>query len=149
LHQHEALGIRDNLGGVQRLLQILKELLLVALKLVGATNELEDLGGTRTLALEGGQATGENSFGNQSDWHAKVQRVDSSPLSGTLLSSRVEDLLEERSSIVIVEVQDVTSNFDQEGIEDTLVPLGKGVADLLVLHSETALHDIVGLRDIS
>jgi hypothetical protein len=82
----------------------------------------------------------------KSNRHAEIESVDGSPLSGSLLSSRVEDLLEERSSVVIVEVHDVAGDFDQEGVEDALVPLCEDITDFLVLHSKTALHDIVGLR---
>ena len=43
LHQHEALGVRDDLGGIQSLLKVLEELLLVTLELGDAADELRDL----------------------------------------------------------------------------------------------------------
>ena len=39
LHEHESLGVRDDLGCVQSLLEILKELLLIALELVASADE--------------------------------------------------------------------------------------------------------------
>jgi hypothetical protein len=65
LHEHESLGVRDDLGCVQSLFEILKELLLVALELVASADELENLGGAGTLALDGGETAGEHSFGDQ------------------------------------------------------------------------------------
>ena len=96
------------------MLKILKELLLVALELVASADELENLGGTSTLALDGGETTGEHGFGDQSDRHSEIKSVDGSPLPGALLSCRIEDLLEKRGSVIIVEVHDIAGDFDQE-----------------------------------
>ena len=59
LDEHEALRVRDDLGGVQRLLQVVDELLLVAAE-GGHGWALEDLGGACALGLEGGEAAGED-----------------------------------------------------------------------------------------
>lgn len=145
LHQHETLGVGDDLGGVKSLLKVLEELLLVTLELGGSANELQLGGGLGTLGLDGGQATGKDGLGDQGDGHAQVQGVNGGPLSGSLLASRVEDLLDQWGSIVVVEVHDVAGDLDQEGVQDALVPLGEDIADLLVLHAKTTLHDVVGL----
>lgn len=145
LHKHESLSVRDDLGGVKSLLEILKKLLLVAGEGLLAGLQLEDGGGLGALALDGGEAASEDGLGDQSDWHTEIKSVDGGPLSGTLLASGVEDLLKERSSIVIVEVHDVAGNLNQEGIKNALVPLSEDITDLLSAHSKHALHDIVSL----
>ena len=148
LHEHEALGVGDNLGGVQGLLEVLKELLLVTLELAAApANELELRGGNGALVLDAGQATGQDGLGDQGNGHTKVEGVDGSPLAGTLLAGLVEDLLNESGAIVVVEVHDVTGDLNEERVQDALVPLGENVTNLLVGQSETALHDVVGLVD--
>ena len=145
LHEHEALGVRDDLGGVKGLLKVVDELLLVTREVGGGA--LEELGGTATLLLEGGKAAGEDRLADESDGHAEVESVDGGPLTGTLLAGRVHDLLEKRRTVLIVVVEDVTGNLNKEGVEDTLVPLGEDVTHLLVAHAETTLHHIVGLED--
>lgn len=147
MHQHETLSIGDNLGSIESLLQVIEELILVTLELGLSTLEVEELGGLGTLSLDGRQATAQDGLSDQSDGHAEIESVDGGPLSGTLLASSVEDLLEERSSIIIIEVHDVAGNLDKEGVKNTLVPGGEDITDLLVLHAETTLHDVVGLGD--
>jgi len=143
LHEHEALGVGDDLGGVKGLLKVGDELLLVAGEVgLGA---LELLAGAGALALEGGQAAGEDGLADESYGLAHVEGVDSGPLAGTLLASRVEDLLEEGSAVLVVVVHDVAGDLDEERVEHALVPLGEDITDLLVAHANTTLHDVVGL----
>ena len=61
------------------------------------------------------------------------------------MASRVEDLLEEGSAILVVVVHDVAGDLDEERVEHALVPLSEDVTDLLVGHANTTLHDVVGL----
>ena len=65
-HEHEALGVRDDLGRVESLLKVVDELLLVALELLllGTSNLLA---GTDTLLLEARQATSEDGLANERD----------------------------------------------------------------------------------
>ena len=72
------------------------------------------------------------SLANERHGHAEVESVNGSPLASTLLASRVEDLLEEWGSIVVVEVHDIAGDLNEEGVEDALVPLGEHIAHLLV-----------------
>lgn len=147
LHQHEALGIGDNLGGVKSLLQVLEKLLLVALKLAAAARlKLEARRGIGTLVLHGRKTAAQDGLGNQGDGHAEVQRVDGSPLAGALLAGLVEDLLDEGLAVIVVVVHDVAGDFNQERVQDTLVPFGKDIAHLLVGEAEDTLHDVVGLK---
>lgn len=89
-----------------------------------------------------------NSFSDQGNWHSEVKSVDGSPLAGTLLTSRVHNLLQERLSIVIVVVHDITCDLNEKGIENALVPCGQDVSHLLVGETKTALHDVVGLAGV-
>ena len=146
LHEHESLGVRDDLGCVQSLLEILKELLPVTLELIASADELEDLGGAGTLALDGGETAGEHGFGDQGNGHTEIQSIDGGPFAGSLLACRVENLLEKWGSVLVVEVHDIAGDFDQEGVKNALVPGCENITDFLVLHSKTTLHDIVGLR---
>ena len=59
LDEHEALRVRDDLGGVERLLEVVDELGFVAVEgWDGRT--LEDLAGAGALGLEGGETSGED-----------------------------------------------------------------------------------------
>ena len=149
LHQHEALGVGDDLGGVQSLLEVVEELLLVAGELLLPALELEEAGSLGALVLDGGQAAGQDGLGDEGDGLAEVKSVDGGPLAGTLLAGLVEDLLDERGAIVVVEVEDVAGDLNEEGVQDALVPLGEDVAHLLVGELKGTLHDVVGLGDES
>lgn len=63
-HEHEALGVGDDLGRVESLLEVVDELLLVALErlLLRTSN---DLARTDTLLLEARQATSEDSLADE------------------------------------------------------------------------------------
>ena len=145
LDQHEALSIRNDLGGVESLLEVVDESLLVARE--AGAGSVEKTSGTTALSLERGQAAGEDGLTNQSDGHTEVESVDGSPLAGTLLTSRVHNLLDNGDTVVVVLVHDVAGDLDQEGVEDTGVPLGEDITNLLVAKAKTALHDVVGLAN--
>jgi len=114
-HEHESLGVRDELGGVEGLLEVVDELLLVTGELLDLRSA-EELAGTGTLGLDGREAAGEDGLADKGDGHAEVEGVDGGPLAGTLLASRVEDLLEEGSAILVVEVEDIAGDFDEERV---------------------------------
>lgn len=121
LDEHEALCVGDDLGGVEGLLEVVDKLLLVTVEF-GDIWSFEDAGCADTFGLERGEAASEDLVGSlveyteprerlttysltdQSDGHAEIEGIDGSPLSGTFLASRVQNLLNERSSIIIVEV---------------------------------------------
>ena len=65
-HEHEALGVGDDFGSVESLLEVIDELLLVTLEglLLRAS---DNLGGTDTLLLDRGQAASKDSFANERD----------------------------------------------------------------------------------
>lgn len=63
-HEHEALGVRDDLRGVQGLLEVVDELLLVALEGLGLGSS-EDLAGADSLRLQAREAAGKDSLADQ------------------------------------------------------------------------------------
>ena len=77
--------------------------------------------------------------------HASVESSDGSPLAGTLLTSLVKNLGYERLAIVVLELEDVGSDLDKEGVKDTLVPGVKDVGDLILREAETTLENVVRL----
>jgi len=145
LHQHETLGVRDDLGGVQALLKVLEECSLVTSE--GRLWPAKDLGSTGTLVLDGAQAAGEDSLTNEGHGHTEVKSVDGSPLAGTFLAGSVQDLFNQGFTIIIVEAEDVAGDFNQERVEDAIVPFGKDVTHFCVAHTETTVHDIVRLAN--
>lgn len=65
-HEHEALGVGDNLRCIQSLLEVIDELLLVATE--GFPLRAGDnLSRTYTLSLECGQATSKDGFADERD----------------------------------------------------------------------------------
>lgn len=144
LHQHEALGVGDDLGGIKTLFKILEECSSVTGE--SRLGTAENLLGTSTFFLDRTQATSKDSLTNQSDGHTKIKRVDGCPFTSTLLTGRVEDLLDKWLAIIISVLEDITRDFDEEGVENAFVPLGELISHLLVAHSETTLHNIVCLN---
>lgn len=144
LNEHEALGVGDDLGSVQGLLQVINESLLVTGEL-GDLGSLQDTASLDTLVLQAGQASREDSLANQGDGHTEVKSVDGGPLAGTLLASGVKDLLNDGDTVVIIEAEDVTSDLDKEGVKNTAVPLLEDITHLSVGHAETTLHNVVDL----
>ena len=141
--EHKALGVGDDLRGIEGLLKVIDESLLVTGEFGGRT--AQDVASTDTLVLLSTQATGEDSLANESDGHTKVKGVDGGPLAGTLLAGLVEDLVDERGTVVVVVVENIAGDFDQEGVKDTLVPLGEDITNLLAGESKTALEEVIGL----
>lgn len=145
LDEHESLGIGDNLGGIQGLLQVIDESLLVTGELGGGA--AEDLASLDTLILDRTEAASIDRLTNQGHGHTEIQRVHGSPLASALLASLVEDLLNKRNAVVVIIAEDVTRDLDQEGVKDTLVPLVEDLSDLGGMHAQTTLHNIVCLTD--
>lgn len=141
--EHKTLGVGDDLRGIEGLFKVIDESLLVTGEL--SVRTAQDVASTDTLVLLSTQATGKDGLANESDGHTKVKGVDGGPLAGTLLTGLVEDLVDEGCAVVVVVVQNVTSDFDQEGVKDTLVPLGEDITNLLAGESKTALEEVIGL----
>lgn len=146
LDEHEALSIGYNLGGVQSLLEVLEESSLVLDVAWVWCWASKPLSSTATLCLEGGQATSEDSLTDESHGLAEIQSVDGGPLAGTLLTCGVEDDIDGGGAVLVDVLEDITGDFDEERVQDTLVPLLENVTDFGVAQSKTALHDVVGLH---
>lgn len=121
-HEHESLSIRDDLGGVKSLFEVIDELLLVALEGVSSRGG-DELGSSGSLLLEGRKTSGKDGLTDEGDGHTLVEGVNGGPLSGTLLSGGVENLLNHGSTVSVVESEDISGNLDQERVEDTILPL--------------------------
>jgi len=80
-------------------------------------------------------------------WNTGIEGSDSSPFTGTLLSSRVENLIDHVFVIVVLELEDVGGDVDQERVEDTLVPLEEDIRDFIIGEIETMSEDVIGLSN--
>lgn len=94
LHQHETLSVGDDLGSIECLFEVVENFLLVSRE--GWFWSIELLACTGTLLLERRQAAGKDCFSDESHGLTHVESIDGSPLSGTLLTCRVKNLLNER-----------------------------------------------------
>ena len=65
-HQHEALSVRDDLRRVESLLEVIDELLLVALELL-LLRAADDLARTDTFLLDRRQATSKDGLTDEGD----------------------------------------------------------------------------------
>lgn len=128
-HEHESLSVRDDLGGVEGLLEVIDELLLVTSEGLSGRGG-EDLGSPDSLLLEGREASGKDGLTDQGDGGTHVEGVDGGPFTGSLLTGRVEDLLDDGDTVVVVLPQDLVGDLDQERVEDSLVPLSRSDAEL-------------------
>ena len=80
-------------------------------------------------------------------WDTGIEGSNGSPFTSTLLSSRVENFINHRFTIVILELEDLGGDVDQEGVEDTLVPLEEDIRDLLAGEIKTVPEDVIGLSN--
>jgi hypothetical protein len=65
-HEHKALSVGDNLGGVESLFQVVDKLLLVAVESLFLRTR-DDLASANALLLEGRQTPGEDGLSDQGD----------------------------------------------------------------------------------
>lgn len=121
-HEHESLSVRDDLGSVKSLFEVIDELLLVALEGFSSWGG-NDLGSSDSLLLEGRETSGKDGLTDEGDGHTLVEGVNGGPLSGTLLSSGIENLLNHGSTVSVVESKDISGDLNQERVEDTVLPL--------------------------
>jgi hypothetical protein len=98
---------------VSRKFSLLDELLLVAFKrlLLWASN---DLGSPDSLLFDARQTSGKDGLTDEGDWHTLVEGIDSSPLSGTLLTSSIKDLLNDGDTVSVGLSENVSGDLDQE-----------------------------------
>ena len=162
-HEHKALSVGDNLGGIESLFKVIDKLQLVAAE--GLLLRTRDhFASAFALLLEGRQTPGEDGLSNQSDWDGKqwqggidicfqltwntgFERSNGGPFSSTLLSSRVEDLINHEFAIIVLEPENVGGDIDQERVEYTLIPFSEDVRDLVVGEIETMSKNFIGFSN--
>ena len=69
------------------------------LTLIAVGGMAEQCGGSFALLLKGGNAAGENGFGNQSQRNAQIQSVDACPFAGAFLSGGIEYFVYQRQAV--------------------------------------------------
>ena len=89
----------------------------------------------------------EVSLGFRLTRNTSIEGSDGSPFTGTLLTSRVEDLVNHEFTIVVLEFEDVGGDVDQEGVENALVPLEEDIRNLVVGEIETVPEDVIGFSN--
>ena len=94
---------------------ILDELLLVTLEWLTGRS-LDDLGSSDSLLLDGRETSGKDGFTDKGDGHTHVESVDGGPLSGTLLSSGIEDLSDHGDTVLVVESEDISGDLNEERV---------------------------------
>ncbi len=105
------------------------------------------LGQLALLGL-GGQRTGEHGLGDARDRGAQLERGDDRPAAGALLACGVHDDVDERLAGLGVDVaEDLGGDFDQEGGELALVPLGEDLGLLGRLDAGTGAQQVEGFAD--
>ena len=87
LEQHEALGVRDDLGGVEGLANGLDELCLVAREL-GVGRSVQDLAGRRSLVKQRRKAASEHRLADERHRNAEVERLHGRPFACAFLQMR-------------------------------------------------------------
>jgi hypothetical protein len=53
---------------------------------------------------------------DKGDGHTHVESVDGGPLSGTLLSSGIEDLSDHGDTVLVIESEDISGDLDEERV---------------------------------
>ena len=80
---------------------------------------------SHTLVLQRREAAREDALTDQRDGLAQVERGDRRPLAGSLLSGRVEDLVDHRLAVVVLLGEDLGRDLDQVAVKFALVPFGE------------------------
>ena len=139
--QHVALGIGDDLGAVKGPAHIFNERGSIA------------NGGFRVRSLEHGrrshalffkcrEAAAENRLADECDRLAKIERTDDCPLTGSLLTGSVKDLVDERRAIFIFRSEDVARDLDEIAVELSLVPIGEDGVQFVRSQAEPTLEQV-------
>ena len=127
VHQREALGVGDDLAGVEGLLDVVDRA-PSGRPMTPCAWAFEHLRGGDALVLLGREAAGEDRLGDQGQRHAQVAGRDDRPLAGPLLAGGVEDQVDHRlAGLGIVEAEDVAGDLDQVAVERPVVPAGEDV----------------------
>jgi hypothetical protein len=144
-HKDVTLSIRNDLGSIHGVADVIDQLRAVTRVSTSCNSGRKNLGGLNTVLLEGRQATGKDSLADQGQGLAEIQSGHGSPLSGSLLSSRVQDAIDNvlAGAILLLLAEDVGSDLDQERVQITLVPLGEGISELIVGDAQQLFKEMV------
>ena len=113
----EALGVGDDLRGVERLLDVVGEALAAAPSSAAPGSPGRPAGGVAQLAVAGQRAR-EDGLGDAGDRDAEVERGLHRPAAGALLLGLVGDDVDERLAGVGVDVREhLGGDLDQVGVE--------------------------------
>lgn len=111
-HQHEALGIADDLRAVERVLDAIQVFLDV--RHAGlAAGSFQHATGRNALILQSGEAAREDGLADQCDGHAVLQRRYRCPFARALLASCVAYAIQQ-ISLAVLEVQYIPCDLDEE-----------------------------------
>lgn len=77
---------------------------------------------------------------------ASVKSCNSRPFPGTLLTSLVKDLGQDRFAVIIFELQNFCGDLDQERVKDAFVPSEEDVRNLVFIETKATLQYVVSLR---
>ena len=80
-------------------------------------------------------------------WDTGFKGSDSSPFPSTLLSGRVEDLIDHGFTVIILELENVGGYFDQERVKNTAIPAGEDFRNLIVGEIQSTPEDFIGLSN--
>ena len=100
-----------------------------------------------TLCLHCRQAACKDGLADQRKGNTLVEGSDSRPLSGTLLTCGVKDLVNQRLSVLVLLGQDLAGDLDEIAVELGLVPLREDLVHLVGIHAQKVLHELIGLAD--
>ncbi len=86
-------------------------------------------------------------FADQGQRHGVVERVLRRPYPRAFLSGTVENLVDQRTAVLVALAQEATGDVDQVGFEAAGVPFGESVGHLVVTHAEGVLHQVTDFGD--
>lgn len=143
--EHVALGVGDDFGGVEGFSDIFDPGGAVSGKF-GVRAAVGFCGGG-ALVFHGGDATGVDCFGDESDGDAEVLGGDDCPFSGALLTCGIEDFVDERGAVIVFEAEDIAGDFDEVGVEFPCVPICEDGVHFVSGHAEAVFHEVIGFTD--
>ena len=128
---HEPLGVAGDLGGIERLADLLDEEMGVAA--IMHVRAHEHAAGAGSLLLHGGEAAGVDRLGDECAGHAHVECQLAHPLAGALGAGLVEDLVDDVViGAGIAGGEDVAGDLDEIAVEFAAVPRVEHLGQLIV-----------------
>ena len=98
------------------------------------------------MLLKCGNATAEYRLSDESQWHAVLQRADAGPLTGSLLSRRIENVFKKVVAVSIDIAEDIGRNFHQVTVQNPGIPTRKNLLHFRITETGTQ-QQMVSLTD--